>query len=319
MNSAYHNPNYSRADLENALRASPDLPKEDEAFPAILRSRESMSVSSHDVLPGFPGQLLQIDAPAADVSDPTEDLGEEITSELVQAASAQPPARAARTGGDSAAGDSGVQSAPGNVLRERYILETPLGNGGTAMVFRAVDLRRDGGAPDGRHVAIKLLRPELRDRPASIARLQREFRQTQAAAHPNVVRFHDLDCDRGTWFIVMELLSGETLGPRLRCAAPAGLPPADALSVAAAVGDALIQAHLRGVTHGDVKPDNIFVTASGPVRLLDFGVAPETPASAAAAGIDAMPAAAATRAYASPKSWRAKNHRPPTTSSASPA
>ena len=114
------------------------------------------------------------------------------------------------------------------MLRERYVLETQLGNGGTATVFRAVDLRRDASSADGHRVAIKLLRPELRDRPQNIARLQREFRQTQAIAHPNVVRFHDLDCERGSWFIVMELLTGETLGPCLRRASPQGLPEAEA-------------------------------------------------------------------------------------------
>ena len=125
-------------------------------------------------------------------------------------------------------------------------------------------------------VAIKLLRPELRDRPHSVARLQREFRQTQAVAHPNVVRFLDLDCDGDAWFIVMELLSGETLGPLLRRVAPSGLPLADAIRIGCAVGDALAHAHTRGVTHGDVKPDNIFLTDAGEVRLFDFGVAPES-------------------------------------------
>src|SRR5262245_38589889 len=147
-----------------------------------------MSVSSRDVFPEFHGPLLVIGAPAGDVADITEDLAEEITSELALAA---PSPRTAVEAGRAA------QPSHGNVLRERYVLEAPLGAGGTAVVYRAVDLRRDGGAPEGRRVAVKLLRPELRDRAASIARLAREFRQTQAVAHPNVVRFHDLDCDHG--------------------------------------------------------------------------------------------------------------------------
>ena len=163
-----------------------------------------------------------------------------------------------------------------------------------------MDLRRDTGtANDGRRVAIKLLRPELRERPQSVARLQREFRQTQAVAHPNVVRFHDLDCDGDAWFIVMELLSGETLGPHLRRVAPAGLPVTEALRIAVAVGDALAHAHARGVTHGDVKPDNVFLTDAGDVRLFDFGVAPESAAHAPGEGADVPVAAAATRVYAS--------------------
>src|SRR5262245_12678102 len=147
-----------------------------------------MSVSSRDVFPGFHGPLLELGAPAGDAADLTEDLGEEITSEL--APTTPSPRTAVQT-------VLAAQPSPGNVLRERYVLETPLGAGGSAVVYRAVDLRRDAGAPEGRRVAVKLLRPELRDRAASIARLAREFRQTQAVAHPNVVRFHDLDCDHG--------------------------------------------------------------------------------------------------------------------------
>jgi serine/threonine protein kinase len=182
------------------------------------------------------------------------------------------------------------------VLRDRYVLETQLGAGGMAVVFRAVDLRRGASAADARRVAIKVLRPELRDRPDAVARLQREFRQCLAAAHPGVVRVFDLDCDRGTWFIVMELLSGETLGPALRRAAPSGLAPAEALRIARAAGEALAHAHAAGIVHGDVKPDNIFLTGSGELRLLDFGVAPE-PAPETG---EAVPAAA-TRVYASPE------------------
>jgi serine/threonine protein kinase len=263
-----------------------------------------MSVIRHDALTDPPGNRLSFDVAPRDVPDPTEDLSNEVTSEL--AAAQRPPKPAQGDEPDRAAGarDPAVRPAAageGSVLRDRYVLEQELGHGGTAMVYRAVDLRRDASAPGGRHVAVKLLRPELRDRPDCIARLQREFRLTQAVAHPNVVRFHDLDCDRGSWFIVMELLIGETLGPCLRRAAPLGLPKAEVMRISAAVGDALSFAHRHGVTHGDVKPDNVFITASGEVRLLDFGVAPEPP-SMPPDGAPASPAGpAATRAYASPE------------------
>jgi hypothetical protein len=140
-------------------------------------------------------------------------------------------------------------------------------------------------------VAVKLLRPERRDDPRSIARLQREFRQTQSVAHPGVVRFFDLDCDRGTWFIVMELLEGESLAARLRRAAPAGLPRKRALALVTGIADALAHAHSRGVVHGDVKPANVLITESGEPRLIDFGVAP--------GGQGSLEPVAATRAYAS--------------------
>jgi serine/threonine protein kinase len=251
-----------------------------------------MSANREDALTGLRGLRLPFDSSVPSGRDPTEDLADEITSELGGA-----PAVARNVPVPGAEAEQLTQSeGVDNVLRDRYVLEMQLGAGGTAVVFRAVDLRRDATDADGRRVAIKVLRPELRDRPHAIARLQREFRQSQAAAHAGVVRVFDLDCDRGTWFIVMELLSGETLGPALRRAAPSGLPAAEALRIAESAADALAHAHAVGVIHGDVKPDNIFLTGSGELRVLDFGVAPE---SAPEAG-DPVPQAA-TRVYASPE------------------
>ena len=259
-----------------------------------------MSANIHDALPEFPGHLLKIDASVPAGPDPTEDLADEITSELTQAPHrAWPlpaPELAAVPETDGVAGPAGGE----NVLRDRYVLETQIGSGGTATVWRAVDLRRDAAAADRPRVAIKLLRPELRSRATCIARLQREFRQTQTIVHPNVVRFFDIDCDRGTWFIVMEHLSGETLSAVLGRGAPAGLPHRDAIRIASAIGNALAHAHARGVTHGDVKPANIFMTASGDLRLLDFGVAPEA-AERTDEGEATPIAPAATRVYASPE------------------
>ena len=267
-----------------------------------------MSANIRDAINGAQSVLRSREVPAGvaeDARDNTEDLAEEVTSELNSARDprvapaswppAPPPAR------DAVAGDGAVAAGEG-LLRDRYRLELQLGNGGTATVHRAIDLRRDAATSgDGFRVAIKLLRPELRGRPQSVARMQREFRQTMLVAHPNVVRFFDLDCDGGAWFIVMELLSGETLGPALRRSAPAGLPAAEALRIALAAGDALAHAHARGVTHGDVKPDNMFLTTAGELRLIDFGVAPES--SDRPPGPEAPPpvTVAATRVYASPE------------------
>jgi len=250
-----------------------------------------MSATSHDAIHGHADNRLKIGASTLDVSDPTEDIADEITTELagVPAAdgAAPIPETTVATSGEAARQDA---PAAGTVLRDRYILETLIGSGGTAEVFRASDLRRDSG---GQPVAVKLLRPERRSEPRSIGRLQREFRQTQTAAHRNVVRFYDLDCDRGSWFIIMELLAGETLAARLRRAVPVGLPVKEATVVAAEAADALAHAHALGVIHGDVKPANIFITEAGEVRLLDFGVSPESNAP--------LEPTTGTRAYASPE------------------
>ncbi|HET8691178.1 MAG TPA: protein kinase [Steroidobacteraceae bacterium] len=243
-----------------------------------------MSATREDALTVVHGPPLAFDASPPAGPDPTSDIADEVTSELGGNALAAPTAAAAP-------GPATV----GSVLRDRYVLETRLGAGGTAVVHRAVDLRRDANALDGRHVAIKLLRTELRDRPHAIERLQREFRQSLAAAHPNVVRVFDLDCDRGAWFIVMELLSGEPLGALLRRPPQPGLPPREALRLAGLAADGLAQAHAVGVVHGDVKPDNLFLTDAGDLRILDFGSAPDPGAAAAPS------AGAVTRAYASPE------------------
>lgn len=244
----------------------------------------------------------------ADLADPTEDLANDATSELPGTGTRPQTVPPRLFEGDTLVAndettDVATAIATGVVLRDRYVLGMPLGYGGTSVVYRARDLRRGEVADESADVAIKLLRAEFRDRPRCIARLRREFQQTQSVAHPNVVRFHDLDCDRGNWFIAMELLVGESMGQRLRHAAPAGLAASEALRIAAACGEALAHAHAHGVTHGDVKPDNIFVTAEGEIRMLDFGVAAESLRSPLA-GDRTIPdplRGAMTRAYASPE------------------
>ena len=230
----------------------------------------------------------------------TEEFECHVTTELTLPDGGAGPAQAPPSHTTPAGPEIAVSA--GSVLCERYLLDQPLGNGGTSLISRARDLWREEADGSDPYVAIKRLRPELRDRPGSIARLRREFQQTRSLAHPNIVRFYDFDCDRGTWFIAMECLSGEALGQRLRRAEQTGLPPREALRIATACGAALEFAHGQGVTHGDVKPDNVFVTAGNEVRVLDFGVAagPAQPAVAGQASADRV-APAATRAYASPE------------------
>ncbi len=255
-----------------------------------------MSATSHDALPRQPGKPPTFGEVAVDAAENTEDIADEITSELAEsgAAAAATPVRDAMAAvAENEICEQHPAPGAGSVLRDRYVLESLLGGGGTSLVYRALDLRRDTTGSGGQHVAVKLLRPEQRGEVRAITRLQREFRQTLAAAHPNVLRFHDLDCDRGSWFIVMELLSGETLAARLRRAAPGGLPAREARLIAATIAEALAHAHALQVVHGDVKPANVFMTGDGGVRLLDFGVAPEPG--------DVPGPVAGTRVYASPE------------------
>jgi tRNA A-37 threonylcarbamoyl transferase component Bud32 len=165
-----------------------------------------------------------------------------------------------------------TEPRPGLVLRGRYVLDQPLAAGGTAIVYSARDLRREGAAPGDERIAIKFLRPENRNRLESIESLRREFHYAQALSHPNIARVFDLDCDAGLWFLTLELLEGETLAAFMKRQGEP-LAPRRALDILRACGDALACAHDRGVVHGDFKPGNVFISGTGQVRVLDFGAA----------------------------------------------
>jgi serine/threonine protein kinase len=186
------------------------------------------------------------------------------------------------------------EPAPGLVLRDRYILEQRLAAGGTAIVYRARDLRREEVTPGGGLIAVKFLRPEKRGRPHAVESLQHEFQYAQTLSHPNIARVFDLDRDSGLWFLTLELLEGESLSEFLR-KPDKSHAPRRALDILRDCGEALAFAHDRGVVHGDFKPGNVFITQAGQVRVLDFG------AAAASWRSDGPRVAAATPPYASPQ------------------
>ncbi len=198
---------------------------------------------------------------------------------------------AATAGPAAASPHPRVEFVPGATIRERYVLERQIGKGGSAIVFRARDLRRDAT------IALKVLREELRDVPDKIERLKREFHQVQALSHPNIVRVFDIDCEAGTWFLTMEALDGESLRSHLAARHSKRLLDKEALPIISACADALAFAHEHHQVHGDFKPENVILTRDRHVRLLDFGVARTGPS--APPGATYVPAA--TPAYASPE------------------
>jgi RNA polymerase sigma-70 factor (ECF subfamily) len=145
-----------------------------------------------------------------------------------------------------------------------YQILAPIGAGGMGEVYRARDARLD------RDVAVKVLPESMSDAPAALARFEREAKALAAVSHPNLVAIFDVGTDRGITFAVMEFLNGETLRERLKRGA---LSYNQVLETGAAVADGLATAHAHGVIHRDLKPANIFLTASGQVKILDFGLA----------------------------------------------
>ena len=153
----------------------------------------------------------------------------------------------------------------GSVLAGRYELLEPVGQGGMATVYRARRL------PDGKVVAVKVLRePYSHDR-EFVERFQREAEAAASLDHPHVVAVLDSGEQAGVRFLVMEYVEGEDLKSLLRRSGP--LSPEKAAPIAAAVCDALQYAHARGIVHRDVKPQNILLTPTGSVKVADFGIA----------------------------------------------
>ncbi len=122
----------------------------------------------------------------------------------------------------------------------------------------------------GRKVAIKLLAPEHASAKDAIERFRREARAIAALSHPNLVQLYDFGKAKdGRVYLAMELLDGEPLDKALRKA----LPWKECVRLAIQAAQALEAAHAAGLVHRDLKPANLFVTKSGTVKLLDFGVA----------------------------------------------
>ena len=161
--------------------------------------------------------------------------------------------------------------AVGDVLRGRYRIVGVLGQGGMGTVFEAVDLDRVDLAQTSQKLAIKVLHTAVTMRPQLFAELRSEFQHLQSLSHPNIVRVHEFDRDGDTAFFTMELLLGSSLGQLIATQDGRTLDRSQALAIIRDVGAALVHAHSRGVVHGDINPQNIFVTRDGEVRVLDFG------------------------------------------------
>ncbi|MCU0225424.1 MAG: serine/threonine-protein kinase [Acidobacteria bacterium] len=145
-----------------------------------------------------------------------------------------------------------------------YEIVSPLGAGGMGEVWKAKDTRLD------RFVAVKVLPARLSKDAELLARFEREARAVAALNHPNILALHDIGTQEGVVYAVMELLEGESLRTRLE---QGPLPPRKAIELAVQAARGLAAAHEKGVVHRDLKPDNLWVTKDGRLKILDFGLA----------------------------------------------
>ena len=174
------------------------------------------------------------------------------------------------------AGGAVISEAGGNIpglhegsradpARTRTVIIAPLGAGGMGQVYRAHDARLQ------RDVAIKVLPSDLLADPAATARMVRESRLVAALEHPSVITIHDVGEETGSSTLSRSSIEGETLRARFqpwRCCR-CGRCSTSRRAIASALG----AAHARGVVHRDLKPENVMITATGAVKVLDFGVA----------------------------------------------
>src|SRR5215475_9461810 len=170
-----------------------------------------------------------------------------------------------------------MELSPGTRLG-RYEIRSKIGQGGMGEVYRARDEKLN------REVAIKVLSSEFSQNGDRLSRFEQEAQSAGALNHPNIIAVYDVGMHEMSPYVVSELLEGESLKERLQSGP---IAQRKAIEYAIQIANGLAAAHEKGITHRDIKPDNLFVTKDDRVKILDFGIAKLTePVSAGAVQTD---------------------------------
>jgi len=190
--------------------------------------------------------------------------------------------------------DAELRTHVERALSANYELDREIGRGGMGIVYKAKDKRLK------RHVAVKLLPPELAFRGEIRSRFLKEAETAAQLSHPNIVPIYSVDERDGLVYFVMAFVDGENLGARLH--SRGRLDPTEARRIMKEVAEALAYAHERGVVHRDIKPDNILLCSDddGRVMVTDFGIA-RAVTEGADSRLTATGMAIGTPAYMSPE------------------
>ena len=151
------------------------------------------------------------------------------------------------------------------MIKNRYMIVSRLGEGGMADVYLAMDTLLN------REVAIKVLRGELSTDAVSLLRFKREANAASTLNHPNIVEIYDVGEEDGKHFIVMEVVRGRTLKQLI--SQRGAMEKEEALAIMKQLIAAISEAHRKNIIHRDIKPQNVLVKDDGTVKITDFGIA----------------------------------------------
>ncbi len=196
-------------------------------------------------------------------------------------------------GGLTAGTDGGP--VKGSLFADRYEVISTLGKGGMGVVYRARDRTLDD------IVALKVLRGEmLKDDPTHLERFKQEIKLARRITHRNVLRTHDFGEAAGTPYISMEYLEGVTLKDLIKN--KGALPVPVGLRIVKQMCQGLEAAHLQGVVHRDIKPQNMLILPeTGDLKIMDFGIARVQAVKAGEAGLTTAGTVMGTPDYMSPE------------------